>query len=73
MTSWTLSFATAKAYVARFPRGSLAQNMFRSALWNCLMNAFGRAPQMPPPFEAATDMALRITRRDYPDFTPIGG
>lgn len=67
---WKMRFAIAMADLRRFPRGALPQNIFRSAFWNCRMNGLGRAPQLPPTFEAARDMALRTVRRDYPHFTP---
>lgn len=70
MSFWKIKFSTARADLVRFPRGALPQNMFRSAFWNCRMNGLGRRPQLPPTFEAARDMALRVVRHHYPDFTP---
>ena len=67
---WKLKFATAMADLGRFPRGTQPQNMFRSAFWNGRMNGPGHRPQLPPTFEAASDMALRVVKRHYPDFTP---
>jgi len=67
---WKLKFATAVADIGRFPPGTLPQNMFRTAFWNCRMNGLGRRSQIPLTFEAATGMALRVVRGHYPDFTP---
>jgi len=67
---WNQKFATAKADLRRFPRGTLPQNMFRSAFWNCRMNGLGRHPQIPPTFEAAMETALRVVRCHYVSFTP---
>jgi hypothetical protein len=52
------------------PRGGLAQNMYRMALQQYLMNSLGRSPQIPS-FRAAHAAAKRAARETCPDFDPI--
>jgi hypothetical protein len=58
------------AELERVPRGGLDQNIYRSALQNCLMNSMGKDAQIPS-IAAAHDAALRAVRQYYPDFEPV--
>jgi hypothetical protein len=52
------------------PRGSLPQNMYRSAVQQLTMNSLGRNAQIQQSWPAIHEAAVRAVRVYYPAFTP---
>jgi hypothetical protein len=63
--------AQAAALLAKVPRGSIAQNLYRMAVQQCTMNSLGRKPQIPRSPQAIHRAAVRIVRRQFPAFVPV--
>lgn len=57
-----------KAILTCFPRGSLAQNAFRSGLNGALEAMTGDVPGRPGSVEEATNVAIAGVQSRYPDF-----
>jgi len=58
------------AVLGNVPRGGIAQNLYRMALQQYMMNGLGRKPEISSSPQAIHDAAMRIVRRSYPGFTP---
>lgn len=56
--------------LGHIPRGSLPQNLYRSAFVQARQNALGRDPEVGPDPADAHAVALAAVRQTYPDFTP---
>lgn len=57
--------------LAKVPRGSVAQNLYRMALQRYTMNSLGRKPQISRSPQAIHCAAARIVRQQFPGFAPI--
>jgi hypothetical protein len=61
---------TIAAELGRIPRGSLAQNMYRSAYEQARLNALGSRAKIGREPADAHNVALQVVRAQYPDFSP---
>jgi hypothetical protein len=62
--------AQAAALLAKVPRGSIDQNLYRMALQQYTMNSLGRKPQISRSPQAIHCAAAQIVRQQFPGFVP---
>jgi hypothetical protein len=63
--------AQTAALLAKVPRGSIPQNLYRMALQQYTMNSLGRKPQISRSPQAIHCAAARIVRQQFPGFVPF--
>jgi hypothetical protein len=63
--------ARTAALLAKVPRGSTDQNLYRMALQQYTMNSLGRKPKIPRSPQAVHCAATRIVRQQFPGFVPV--
>jgi hypothetical protein len=57
----------------RIPRGNLAQKSYRAAYVDARQNALGSHPEIGTDPADADACALRVVRKQFPNFTPSCG
>ena len=63
--------AQAAMLLAKVPRGSIAQNLYRMAVQQYAMNSLGWKPQISRSPQAIHSAAVRVVRQQFPGFVAI--